>query len=111
MHAHLPKVLGWVKKKKKLMLLWALNIYRHQQIQGTQRKAQFLSSLTSESLHLVTASSAWETVLCHSDRVQENPNMLTGDSARATWEVGGLAGGRLCGWQGWVPGIGWLTVF
>lgn len=34
--------------------------------------------------------------------------MLTGDSARATWEVGELAGGRLCGWQGWVPGIGWL---
>ena len=84
------------------MLLWALTIYRHQQMQGTQRKAQFLSSLTSESLRLVTASSAWETVLCH---------MLTGDSAGATWEVGGLAGGRLCGWQGWVPEIGWLTVF
>ena len=34
--------------------------------------------------------------------------MLVGDSAGATWEVGGLAGGRLCGWQGWVPGTSWL---
>lgn len=75
---------------------------------GDPEESRFLSSLTSESLHLVTASSAWETVLCHSDGVQENPNVLTGDSARATWEVGELAGGRLCGWQGWVPGIGWL---
>lgn len=42
------------------MLLWALNIFRHQQMRGTQRKAQFLSSLTSETLHLETASSAWK---------------------------------------------------